>query len=633
MKKTTLFILLFAGLIASAAKAQGGFIQLGTVQVEDQGHRMIATSDGGYITAGSAGPKAVLYRTDCLGQLVAKIEKTLSPGPAVFWDVTELADGSIVAVGGATIASPTDTGSNVFLLKTTPMLVETGSSNFMILNKEAQGKSIAQTANGHLLVWGEVTGISIDFTDAFFQRVSPSTLQPTAAPVIFNNGVDLASRILRTADGNYLLSGSSFAGNIFNPDAPIDNNLRAFKVDENGTMIWQAKVQQTFLAKYGVALSCGAAQSSQSGNFVLGGHMYGGTDALDQDVIYALISNSGSVLDTVYAFAPLRQRAYVIGENAGNPGIFSLLGDSDGSPLGVPSLMFSQAIEVGDQILTGPAFLDPANPVSLRDFAEIDPGRFAYMATLPDNPFLLGATDIIIATPEASVEVVYQNCALAATFSSPGVAFQWIYEGEAILNANQGVYFPSQAGLYQVAMIDEKGCYGISDTFRVEGPVADFTVLSNGLSASFTNTSVGALSYSWSFGDGSTSTQANPSHNYPGKGVYTVRLIATNNCGIKDTIVQQIGVTPTDEALWLSHFSLSPNPTSGTCTVEMVCASKENFTFSVYNAVGQLLSSEEISSQNGWIQKTIDLGSFPIGVYSLQIRSGKEAKNVRVVKH
>ena len=631
MKKTTLFAFLW--LLGTAAQAQDNFIQLGAQFVEDRGHRLIATSDGGYITAGSAGNKAVLYKTDCLGNLVAQIEKTTTPGPAVFWDVIELSDGNIVAVGGASLIAPADTGTKVFLLKTTAMLVETASATFSILGKEAQGKSIAQTPTGQLLVWGEVTGISIDFTDAFFQRVSPATLQPTAAPVIFNNGVDLASRILPTADGNYLLSGSSFFGNIFNPDALIDNNLRAYKVNENGVLLWQATVNQVFLAKYGVAISCGAAQGTESGNFALGGTLYGGTDLKKQDAFFALISNDGVVLDTAFADAPGKQKVYAIAENTAFPGLYAMVGEGEGSPLGVPSLLYAQAYESGNVFFSGPAVIDVNNPVSLLDLAEIDADRFAIMGTLPDNPTVLGATDIFILTPEAVVGVVYQNCALAATLSTPAIVFQWLYEGEVIPNANQGVYFPTKPGLYQVQVLDDKGCFGVSDTFRVEGPTADFTVTPNVLTATFANASQGAISYAWNFGDGGTSTQSNPVHTYTSTGVYSVRLIVTDNCGLKDTIVQQIGVTPVDEPSWLNHFSLSPNPTNDVFNLEMTGASLNTVEFSLFNAVGQTLSREEQGFQSGFLQKTFDLGLFPGGVYFLQIRSGKESKNVRVVKH
>ena len=47
----------------------------------------------------------------------------------------------------------------------------------------------------------------------------------------------------------------------------------------------------------------------------------------------------------------------------------------------------------------------------------------------------------------------------------------------------------------------------------------------------FTNSSSGATSYSWTFGDGGTSTATNPSHTYNAAGTYTVELTATNACG------------------------------------------------------------------------------------------------------
>ncbi|MBK6996816.1 MAG: PKD domain-containing protein [Saprospiraceae bacterium] len=631
MNKSTLLSLLFVFLFAGVVQAQA-FLQLGAMQVEDQGHRMVATSDGGYITAGSAGTKAVLYKTNCLGALVAQIEKTYIPGPAAFWDVTELADGSIVAVGGAGYASPTDTGGHVVLLKTTADLVETTSSSFQILNKEARGLSVTQSTTGHLLVWGEVTGFSVDFTDAFFQRVSPITLQPTDNPVIFNNGVDLAKSIVPTADSNYLLIGSTYTGNAFDPEALINNNLRAYKVDENGALLWQVAVNQVFKAKYGVARASGAAQNSDTGNFMLGGTLFGGTDEREQDAVFALIGNDGTVLDTTHCAAPGQQQFYGIVAHHDFVGLFTIAGESEGSPLGVPSVAVAQAYELSNTIAFSGATLDPATPISVRDLLELDPGRIAYMGTLPDNPTVLGLTDILIITPAATVSIVYQNCALAATFSVPAVAFQWYREGQAIPGANQGAFFPTAPGLYQLQILDDKGCFGVSDTFRVEGPLAGFTVVPDVLTATFTNTSQGAVTYAWDFGDGSTSTQPNPMHTYAVTGVYSVRLIATDNCGLKDTIVQQIGVTPVNEVSWLSHFSLSPNPTSGVFNLEMSGAPQGKVEFAIFNAVGQLLSQEAVSFQNGWIQQSFDLGHLPGGVYSLQIRSGKEMKNVRVVK-
>ena len=62
-------------------------------------------------------------------------------------------------------------------------------------------------------------------------------------------------------------------------------------------------------------------------------------------------------------------------------------------------------------------------------------------------------------------------------------------------------------------------------------PTAGFTKTTNLLTAAFTNTSTGAASYAWNFGDGQTSTQASLSHTYAQDGTYTVTLTATNPCG------------------------------------------------------------------------------------------------------
>ncbi|HEY4799105.1 MAG TPA: PKD domain-containing protein, partial [Bacteroidia bacterium] len=61
----------------------------------------------------------------------------------------------------------------------------------------------------------------------------------------------------------------------------------------------------------------------------------------------------------------------------------------------------------------------------------------------------------------------------------------------------------------------------------------------------FTNTSLGADSWTWNFGDGSTSTQLNPSHLFTSPGTYTVTLGVRNNVyGCVDTIRKEIIVFP-----------------------------------------------------------------------------------------
>ncbi len=74
-------------------------------------------------------------------------------------------------------------------------------------------------------------------------------------------------------------------------------------------------------------------------------------------------------------------------------------------------------------------------------------------------------------------------------------------------------------------------------------PIADFSSPDTinckpPLTVNFQNTSTGAVSWQWNFGDGGTSTIQNPSHTYTNYGDYTVTLIATNSSGCRDTIVK-----------------------------------------------------------------------------------------------
>ncbi|HEX4886744.1 MAG TPA: gliding motility-associated C-terminal domain-containing protein, partial [Luteibaculaceae bacterium] len=66
---------------------------------------------------------------------------------------------------------------------------------------------------------------------------------------------------------------------------------------------------------------------------------------------------------------------------------------------------------------------------------------------------------------------------------------------------------------------------------------------------SFNNTSVGANQFEWNFGDGGTSTDANPQYTFANPGNYSVRLIARNSggtgfCPDPDTLTIPITIIP-----------------------------------------------------------------------------------------
>jgi len=70
------------------------------------------------------------------------------------------------------------------------------------------------------------------------------------------------------------------------------------------------------------------------------------------------------------------------------------------------------------------------------------------------------------------------------------------------------------------------------ETTPTPAPLAvGFSVRASGLTVHLANHTRGAVSWAWSFGDGSTSTARNPPHTYAVGGTYTIRLVATAASG------------------------------------------------------------------------------------------------------
>ena len=79
-------------------------------------------------------------------------------------------------------------------------------------------------------------------------------------------------------------------------------------------------------------------------------------------------------------------------------------------------------------------------------------------------------------------------------------------------------------------------------------PAASFTSSCSGLTCHFTDTSIdpdgSVAAWSWSLGDGTTSTDQSPGHVYAAGGTYTVSLTVTDNKGTTNSKSQSVTVTP-----------------------------------------------------------------------------------------
>lgn len=128
------------------------------------------------------------------------------------------------------------------------------------------------------------------------------------------------------------------------------------------------------------------------------------------------------------------------------------------------------------------------------------------------------------------------------------VAWQWDFgNGTTSTQQNPAVTYTT-AGTFTVTLkvTNDKGCTRtISRPNYITvspGVISSFTntqaaVCSAPATISFTSTSTGppVLSYAWDFGDGGTSTLANPVHTYASNGTFIATLVTSSSAGCQDT--------------------------------------------------------------------------------------------------
>lgn len=155
-------------------------------------------------------------------------------------------------------------------------------------------------------------------------------------------------------------------------------------------------------------------------------------------------------------------------------------------------------------------------------------------------------------------------------------------------------------GTFTATTSSSIGCVG-SSTFVVGDspalPIANFSYdQTNSIVIDFTNTSSNANSYFWDFGFGSISTGENATFDYLLQGVYSVTLIASNECG-SDTITQLVNVNAlyVDLVKKAFNWTLFPNPAVSDLFIKLDFPLTETVLVSIVNSMGQILISNSMS--------------------------------------
>jgi PKD repeat protein len=139
--------------------------------------------------------------------------------------------------------------------------------------------------------------------------------------------------------------------------------------------------------------------------------------------------------------------------------------------------------------------------------------------------------------------------------STGAVGYLWDFGNGMTSQDNNPIASYSTPGTYTIQLISFSS-YGCQDTIELEYtapplPVVSFTTPAitgcSPVSVSFYNSSSNVSGFLWNFGDGTTSTESNPTHVYTTAGMYNVTLKGASNSGCYDSLISGTSITVMQE--------------------------------------------------------------------------------------
>ncbi len=219
---------------------------------------------------------------------------------------------------------------------------------------------------------------------------------------------------------------------------------------------------------------------------------------------------------------------------------------------------------------------------------------------------------------------------ITAVSEEPRLRFDWQigtypYSNQKALNVT--ITEPGSIDVMAIARSAESGC---ADTIFRPGwievypkPAAgfrpDYTVaFVDESEITFTNESVGAINYAWTFGDGSVSDDTDPQHAYAAKGIYLVDLVVTSPMGCRDTAATEIIILPSDVPVPNAFAPESAIAINRTFMPVKLGIDPSGFLLQIYNRGGNLVFESKNPDQP-WNGMMMSGDPAPMGTYVWQV--------------
>ncbi|MFA6259845.1 MAG: choice-of-anchor V domain-containing protein [Bacteroidia bacterium] len=198
--------------------------------------------------------------------------------------------------------------------------------------------------------------------------------------------------------------------------------------------------------------------------------------------------------------------------------------------------------------------------------------------------------------------------------------------------------FASNDQVYVTAMDTNANCSRNSSTITIQrkpDPKAGFTFTKDTSFVQFTDTTTGAKTWAWKFGDNGTATTQNPSHTYA-NGTFTASLsvITTDDCA-SDTASQTINISvglATIEGIGFMQYY--PNPVKSTLSIELhINTLNEPVTMEVKDLQGKLIKQQSFGKVSQSVTHyDIDLADLNNAVYMMEVKVGSATKTFTFIK-
>ncbi len=230
-----------------------------------------------------------------------------------------------------------------------------------------------------------------------------------------------------------------------------------------------------------------------------------------------------------------------------------------------------------------------------------------------------------------------------------GPSYSWDFGDGSHSNQTNPTYTYQYNGMYMVCLTVYDSVNNCSDTYcdtitisngTIQPCVAQFYAypdsnnVPTGTFYFYDYSTGGPTSWSWTFGDGGTSTQQHPTHQYAQQGTYLVCLTVTtpgpSTCTTCDSI--QYKILGVEDINIVSSVQNYPNPFYQSTLINYTLDKNSNVQIAVYDRIGSKVAELENSTKNaGQHQLEWNAANLPAGIYHLELKAGNNSVSRKLV--